>query len=39
MSAQWNGAETARGMARLAPLAVQAAEARATAAAVPAITV
>src|SRR5206468_6272412 len=39
MSAQWNGAETVRGMARLAPRAVQAAEARATAAAVPAITV
>src|SRR5258705_539738 len=29
MSAQWNGAETARGMARLAPRAVQAADARA----------
>ena len=39
MRAQWKGAETGRAMARFAPRARQASDARATAAAWPAITV
>ena len=39
MRGEWNGAETASGIARLAPFAMQAAQARSTAPAWPAITV